>query len=66
MRELSAKLTEGVAGRQSRPVLKSLSDFGRVTDPATGRVVTGEVVGIKVPNDPTGLIDVTLIAAEVS
>ena len=47
-------------------LLLDLSDFGRVTDPATGRTVTGEVSGLRVSNDPTELVEVTLIVAEAS
>lgn len=47
-------------------LLLDLSDFGRVTDPATGRTVTGEVSGLRVSNDPTALIEVALIVAEDS
>lgn len=47
-------------------LLLDLSDYGRVTDPATGRMVTGEVSGLRVSNDPTELVEVTLIVAEAS
>lgn len=47
-------------------LLLELSDFGRVTDPATGRTVLGEVSGIRISNDPTQLVEVSLIVAEAS
>ena len=47
-------------------LLLELSDFGRVTDPATGRSVLGEVSGIRISNDPTQLVEVSLIVAEAS
>lgn len=50
----------------ARGLLVDLSDFGRVTDPATGRTVLGEVSGIRISHDPTALVELTLIVAEVS
>lgn len=47
-------------------LLLDLSDYGRFTDPATGRTVTGEVSGLRVPNDPTALIEVSVTVAEDS
>lgn len=47
-------------------LLLDLSDYGRFTDPATGRTVTGEVSGLRVSNDPTALVEVSLIVAEDS
>lgn len=46
--------------------LLDLSDYGRFTDPATGRSVTGEVSGLRASNDPTALVEVSLIVAESS
>ncbi|WP_298742280.1 hypothetical protein [uncultured Microbacterium sp.] len=50
----------------ARGLLLDLSDFGRVTDPATGRSVLGEVSGIRVSHDPTAPVVVSLIVAEES
>lgn len=47
-------------------LLLDLSDYGRFTDTATGRTVTGEVSGLRVQNDPTALVEVTVIVAENS
>lgn len=49
-----------------RGVLLDLSDYGRFTDPESGRVLLGEVSGLRVSHDPTQLIEVTVIVAEVS
>lgn len=46
--------------------LLDLSDYGRFTDRATGRTVTGEVAGKRESNDPTADVEVTVIVAENS
>ncbi len=47
-------------------LLLDLSDYGRFTDTATGRTVTGEVSGLRVSNDPTALVEVSVTVAEDS
>jgi len=47
-------------------LLLDLSDYGRFTDTATGRTVMGEVSGLRMQNDPTALVEVTVIVAENS
>lgn len=43
-----------------------LGDFGRMSDPDTGKWVRGEVCGLRIPFDPTEPIGVDLIVAEVA
>jgi hypothetical protein len=50
----------------ARGLLLDLSDFGRVTDPTTGRTVAGEVTSLRVSNNPTSPVEATLIVAEES
>lgn len=47
-----------------RGLLVELSDVGWVRDPATGRAVFGEVVGIEIPNDPTLPVSLELVVSE--
>lgn len=64
-----------VSQKRSRPVsvvcgpealLLELGDFGRISDPVSGRWATGEVFRIDVPLDPTEGVGVQLIVAEES